>query len=332
MPRLPRRAVLSAGLAVPVLSLPGVARAQSRRPLRIVVPFPPGGAVDSLARVMADRLPALLDQQQVVVDNRSGGGGLIGADAVAKAPADGTTIGIIGAATLCAAPFLQQSMPFDVARDLRAVTQITDSAVLLAVNAQLAEQRGWSGMAALLDWARANPGAFRVAHSGVATVTHLVMSAVVAQARVDMTLVPYRGGAQQATDVIAGTVEASADLPASLLPHAAAGRLRLLGTSSGTRLALLPEVPAFAETPALAGFDVRSWNAIMVPAGTPEAEIARLHAAITQLGATPAFREALRPLGYDAVTSANPAAAAQMIREETPRWERLVRISGATAS
>ncbi|WP_237214134.1 Bug family tripartite tricarboxylate transporter substrate binding protein [Falsiroseomonas oryziterrae] len=324
MTRLPRRPLLLAALA-----LPAVARAQPRRPLRIVVPFPAGGAVDSLARVMADRLPALLDQQQVVVDNRSGGGGLIGADAVAKAAPDGTTIGIIGAATLCAAPFLQQTMPFDVARDLRAVTQITDSAVLLAVGAQLAESRGWTGMGALLDWARANPGAFRVAHSGVATVTHLVMSAVVAQARVDMTLVPYRGGAQQATDLIAGTIEGSADLPASLMPHAAAGRVRLLGTSSGTRLGLLPDVPAFAETPALSGFDVRSWNAIMVPAGTPEAEIARLHAAIAQLGATTSFRDALRPLGYDAVTSASPGAAAQLIRDETPRWQRLVQVSGA---
>lgn len=327
MPRIPRRPLLLATLA-----LPGIARAQTRRPLRIVVPFPPGGAVDSLARVMADRLPALLDQQQVVVDNRSGGGGLIGADAVAKAVPDGTTIGIIGAATLCAAPFLQQSMPFDVARDLRAVTQITDSAVLLAVSAQMAESRGWRDMAALLGWARANPGAFRVAHSGVATVTHLVMSAVVAQARVDMTLVPYRGGAQQATDLLAGTVEGSADLPSSLIPHATAGRLRLLGTSSGTRLGLLPDVPAFAETPALAGFDVRSWNAIMVPSGTPEAEIARLHGAIRQLGASASFREALRPLGYDAVTSESPAAAAQLIRDETPRWERLVRASGATVN
>jgi tripartite-type tricarboxylate transporter receptor subunit TctC len=323
MPRIPRRPLLLAALA-----FPAVARAQARRPLRIVVPFPPGGAVDSLGRVLADRLPAVLDQQ-VVVDNRSGGGGLIGADAVAKATPDGTTIGIIGAATLCAAPFLQASMPFDVARDLRAVTQITDSAVLLAVHAQLADQRGWTSMAALLDWARANPGAFRVAHSGVATVTHLVMSGVVAQARVDMTLVPYRGGAQQATDVIAGTIEASADLPSSLIPHAAAGRLRLLGTSSGSRLALLPDVPAFAETPALAGFDVRSWNAMMVPAATPDAEVARLHAAIRQVGTSAAFAAALRPLGYDAVTSETPATAAQLIRDETPRWERLVRSSGA---
>jgi tripartite-type tricarboxylate transporter receptor subunit TctC len=321
MPRLARRTLLLATLATPAL-------AQSRRPLRVIVPFPPGGGVDSLGRALAERLMPVLDQQ-VIVENRSGGGGLIGADAVAKAPADGTTIGIIGAATLCAAPFLQQSMPFDVARDLRAVSQITDSAVLLAANGQIAQQRGWTSLGALLDWARANPGAFRVAHAGAGTVTHLAMSALVAQSRADLTLVPYRGGAQAATDLIAGTIEGSADLPATLIPQAAAGRAVLLGATSGRRMALLPEVPAFAETPGLEGFDIRSWNAIMVPSATPEAEVVRLHAAIRQVGSAPDFAAALRPFGYDTVVSATPAAAVQLIRDETPRWQRLVQISGA---
>ncbi|HEV7264712.1 MAG TPA: tripartite tricarboxylate transporter substrate binding protein [Falsiroseomonas sp.] len=323
MPRLARRPLLLAALA-----LPGIAQAQTRRPLRIVVPFPPGGGVDTLGRRLADRLAPVLGQQ-VVVDNRSGAGGLIGADAVAKAPADGTTIGIIGAATLCAAPFLQQAMPFDVARDLRAVTQISDSAVLLAVTTQMAEARGWTDLAAVLAWASANPGAFRVAHAGPTTVTHLVMSALVQQSGAQITLVPYRGGAQQATDLIAGIVEGSADLPAALIPQAAAGRVKLLGTSSGTRLGLLPDVPAFAETPGLEGFDVRSWNMIMAPSGTPEEEVARLAAGIREVATDPAFRAALRPVGYDPVTSASPAAAGQMIRDETPRWQRLVQISGA---
>jgi tripartite-type tricarboxylate transporter receptor subunit TctC len=323
MTRLPRRTLMVAPLA-----LPSVARAQARRPLRIVVPFPPGGAVDSLGRVLADRLAPVLEQA-VVVDNRSGGGGLIGADAVAKALPDGTTIGIIGAATLCAAPFLHPSMPFDVARDFRAITQITDSAVLIGVNAALAQQRGWTHLAALLAWVRANPGGVRIAHAGAGTVTHLAMSALNTQAGVEMTLVPYRGGAQAATDVVAGTIEASADLPSALIPLAEGGRIRLLGASSASRLALLPEVPAFAETPGLAGFDIRSWNVILAPAATPEAEVARLHAGIRRVATSPGFRDALRPLGYDAVPSASPAAAAQMIRDETPRWQRLVQASGA---
>jgi tripartite-type tricarboxylate transporter receptor subunit TctC len=316
-----RRPLLLTLLATPAL-------AQPRRPLRVVVPFPPGGSVDSLGRILADRLAAALDQQ-VVVDNRSGGAGLIGADFVAKSPPDGTTLGIIGAATLCAAPFLQQAMPFDVAREFRYVSQITDSAVLLGVNAATAQQRGWTSLQALLDWARANPGGFRVAHAGAATVSHLTMSALVTRTGLNLTLVPYRGGAQAATDLIAGTIEGSADLPAPLIAQQQAGRVRILGTSSGTRLALLPDVPAFAETRGLEGFDIRSWNMLTVAAGTPEAEVNRLHAAIRQVAATEAFKAALRPLGYDAVTNETPAAAAQLVRDETPRWQRLVQISGA---
>lgn len=318
-----RRALLLAALAVP-----SIAHAQARRPLRIVIPFPPGGAVDSLGRVLADRLAPVLEQS-VVVDNRSGGGGLIGADAVAKGPPDGTVLGIIGAATLCAAPFLQQSMPFDVARDFRAVTQITDSAVLIAVNAETARQRGWDSMAALLAWARANPGGFRVAHAGAATVSHLTLAALSATARVEFTQVPYRGGAAMTTDLIAGTIDGSADLPSAVIPQMEAGRVRVLGTSSGRRLGLLPSIPAFSETAGLADFDIRSWNAIMVPAATPEAEVNRLFAATRAVGTSAGFREALRPLGYDAVVSDSPAATTAMIAAETPRWRRLVEISGA---
>ena len=320
---LPRRSLLLASLTAPSL-----ARAQSRRPLRIVIPFPPGGAVDSLGRVLADRLAPVLEQP-VVVDNRSGGGGLIGADAVAKAAPDGTTIGVIGAATLCAAPFLQPSMPFDVARDFRAVTQITDSAVLLAVNASVAANRGWGDLGALLAWARANPSGFRVAHAGAATVSHLTLAALSTAARVEFTQVPYRGGAQMTTDLVAGTIDGTADLPTALIPQMEAGRAIVLGTSSGRRLGLLPNIPAFAETPGLEGFDIRSWNAILVPAATPEAEVTRLHAAIRGVAATQSFRDALRPLGYDAVTSESPAAMTAMIAAETPRWRRLVEMSGA---
>jgi tripartite-type tricarboxylate transporter receptor subunit TctC len=315
-------------LAATTLAMPAIARAQTRRPLRIVIPFPPGGSVDGLGRVLADRLAPVLDQQ-VVVDNRSGAGGLIGADAVAKAPPDGTTIGVIGAATLCAAPFLQPSMPFDVARDLRAVTQISDSAVLLAVNAQVAAQRGWTDMASLLAWARANPGGFKVSHAGAATVSHLTLAALAAQARVEFTQVPYRGGAQMTADLLTATIDGSADLPTALVPQLEAGRIRILGTSSGRRLGLLPQVAAFSETAGLEGFDIRSWNMIVTPAGTPEPEVQRLAAAIRQVGGAQGFRDAMRPLGYDAVVSESTTAAAALVASETPRWRRLVEVSGA---
>ncbi|WP_431280986.1 Bug family tripartite tricarboxylate transporter substrate binding protein [Humitalea sp. 24SJ18S-53] len=316
-------------LILAALAAPAIAHAQgTRRPLRIIIPFPPGGAVDSLGRVLADRLAPVLDQS-VVVDNRSGAGGLIGADAVAKGPPDGTMLGIIGAATLCAAPFLQQSMPFDVQRDLRAVTQITDSAVLLVVNAARAQELGWTDLASVLAWAKANPGRLRVAHSGVATVSHLTLSAVAAAAGVEITGVPYRGGAQATSDVVSGVIEGSADLPTALMPHVEAGRLRALGVSSGRSLSLLPDVPPMAAAPGLAAIDIRSWNAIMLPAATPPAEVRRLFDAIRRVAAEPSFAAALRPLGYDAVTSASPDAMTAMIAAETPRWRSLVEMSGA---
>lgn len=316
-------------LGAALLGAPALARAQgARRPLRLVVPFPPGGATDSAGRILAERLAPVLGQQ-VVVDNRGGAGGLIGADAVAKGPPDGTMVGLISGATLCAAPFLQQAMPFDPVRDLRPVTQITDSAVLLTVNAARAAERGWTSLAAFLAWARSNPGQARIAHAGAATVSHLALAALATAAGVELTLVPYRGGSQATTDAVSGVIEGAADLPTALVPHVEAGRLRALGVSSGRRLTLLSNVPAFAETPGLGDLDIRSWNALMVPAAMPAAEVQRLFVAVRQVAAQPIFREAFSPLGYDVVTSGSPEMAAEMIVTETPRWRRLVEISGA---
>lgn len=325
------RIVLSRrALGAGVLAAPLVVRAQPRRTLRLVVPFPPGGAVDSLGRILAERLAPVLDQQ-VVVDNRSGAGGLIGADTVAKAAPDGTTLGIIGAATFCAAPVLQASMPFSVTRDLLPVTQITDSAVLIVVNAARAAERGWTDFAALLDWARKNPGVLQIAHSGPATVSHLTLSAIAKLGGVEITQVPYRGGAQAATDVLAGTIDGTADLPSTVLPHIAAGTMKALVASSATRLQLLSGIPAMGEMPgALGSLNVRSWNMMTLPTGTPAGEVARLHAALLRVGTEDSFRAALRPLAYEPVTSATPEAAARLVAEETPRWKALVEMSGAS--
>jgi tripartite-type tricarboxylate transporter receptor subunit TctC len=238
-------------------------------------------------------------------------------------------LGMISAATLCAAPFLQRSLPFDPARDFRAVSLITDSAVLLAVNAGAAAQRGWRDLPAFLAWARAHPGGARISHAGPGTVSHLALAALASAAGVELTQVPYRGGAQAALDAVSGTIEGAADLPTALVPPIENGRLRALGVSSGRRLGLLPEVPAFAEVAGLEGLDIRSWNALVLPAATPGAEARRLHAAVREVVAQAAFREAMRPLGYDAVSSESPEAAAAAIAAERPRWGRLVEASGA---
>lgn len=298
--------------------------------MRLVVPFPPGGAVDGLARIMAERLPPLIEQQ-VVVDNRSGAGGLIGADAVAKGPADGTILGIIGAATLCAAPFIQPSMPFDPARDLRGMSQITSASVVLVVNGPRAAERGWNDLASTLAWARANPERLRVAHSGVATVRHLVLAALSAASGGVFTQVPCRGGAAATVDVLSGEVDGSADLPTALIPHVREGRLRALGVSSRTRTGIMPEMPRMAGTAGLGDIDIRSWDALMVPRATPDAEVARLHAGIRRMAEAPDFAPALLNIGYDTVMTESPAATDAMIAAETRRWRHLVEISGARA-
>lgn len=317
-----RRNLIIAGLAAPSL-----AQAQ-RRPLRIIVPFPPGGAVDSLGRILADRLTPLLEQN-VIVENRVGAGGVVGADTVAKSAPDGSTLGIVGAASILAAPLLQPSMPFDAMRDLLPVTQITDAAVLCVANAETARQQNWRSLSDMLASARARPGAIRMGTTGVATVSHLALSAIASGAGVEFLHVPYRGGAEAVQAVLAGEVDGLCDLPSTLTPQVAAGRLVALTVSSRARLQFLPDVPALGEVPALAGFDIRSWNMLMLATGTPEAERARLFAALTRIGRDEGFRAALRPLSYDAVVSDSPEAAQRFITEEAPRWRELVRLSGA---
>jgi tripartite-type tricarboxylate transporter receptor subunit TctC len=318
-----RRAILLAGLATPALAQP------ARRPLRLVAPFPPGGAVDSLARILADRLAPVLDQT-VLVENRVGGGGIVGADAIAKGPADGSIAGLIGAATLLAAPLLQ-SLPFDPQRDLKPVSQVSDAAVLIVANGGIAEREGWRDLPALLDAARRAPGRIRIGTTGVATVSHLTLAAITASAGVEVLHVPYRGGAEGAQAVLSGEVEAMCDLPPLLSPQVTAGRLRALAVSSARRLRFLPDVPAMGEFAATRALDIRSWNMLCLPGATPDTEALRLSEALLRI-ADPAFRAALAPLSYDAVTSPSPAAAARMIAEEAPRWRELVRLSGARAA
>lgn len=323
-----RQALALATLSVP-LALPALAQT-SRRPLRVIVPFPPGGAVDGLGRILAERLgPAL--GQTVVVENRAGGGGIVGADAVAKGPNDGSMLGIIGAATLLATPAMQ-SMPFDPLLDLRAVTQITDSAVLCVVNAERARREGWRDLAGFIDHIAAHPGQVRVAGSGVGTVSHFTAASIIRSAGAPAVHVPYRGGAESANAILTGEVEMTCDLPAALLPLLQNGSAVPLTVSAGTRLALLPDVPGFGETPRTANIDIRTWNMLMVAAGTPEVEVMRLFGGIRRVAAQPDFATMLARLAYVPVLSGGPAEAAAFIAAEGPRWRDLVDLSGARAS
>jgi tripartite-type tricarboxylate transporter receptor subunit TctC len=330
---LGRRSLLAGAGALLAASAPSAGHAQpiaGGRPIRLIVPFPPGGAVDILGRLLAERLgPAL--GQNVVVENRGGAGGNIGADAVAKAPADGTTLGLIGVTTLCAAPFLYKSMAFDPRKDLEPVSAIVTGAVLCVVNAETARKHGWSDFATLIAWAKAHPGEVRMGSSGTGTTSHLTIAAVNRATGAGITHVPYRGGGPAINDLLSGTIDMMFDVMPALMPHVESGAFKALAVSSAQRLSILPQVPGMADLAGLGlgDLDIQSWNAVMTTAGTPAPVVQRLAEAVRTVAADPAFVERLRPLGYTVMTSAAPAALAARIQAETPRWQQLVEISGA---
>lgn len=321
-----RRSLILGAAALP-LAIPALAQG---RPLRIIVPFPPGGAVDILGRVLAERLPSVLGTP-VVVENRGGAGGLIGADALAKGDRDGTMIGLISVTTLCAFPFMTSRLPFNPRTDLAPVTQITDGALLCVVNAEKARREGWSDFRRLVTWSRANPEQLKMGSSGTGTTSHINIEAINAEANAKILHVPYRGGGPAITDLLAGTIDMMFDVMPALMPHVTAGRFLPLTVSSAARLSILPEVPGMADFAdlGLGRHDVVTWNAVMAPGGTAPEHIQRLHAAIQAVGAQAEFVERLKPLGYGTVISPNPAALNALIERDTPNWQRLVQLSGA---
>ncbi|MBR0673079.1 tripartite tricarboxylate transporter substrate binding protein [Roseomonas soli] len=330
MSKMLRRHVL---LAAPALLIGKAIHAQpiaGGRPVRLIVPFAPGGAFDLVGRILAERLPAALGNH-VVVENRAGAGGLIGVDAVAKADKDGTTIGLVGVAALCAAPFLYSRMPFDPVRDLAPVTQITDGAMLCVVNADNARRNGWTDFRALIAWAKAHPDTLRMGYSGPGSTAHLNIMTVGRLTGASFLRVPYRGGSTTINDLVAGHIDMMFDVMPALIPHVQAGALVPLAVSTPEPVAAVPSVPGMASFAdlGLGQYSFDTWNAIMAPAGTPGPIVARLFQAIRQVATQPDFAERLKPLGYGVVTSESPAALAAKIARETPVWKQLVETSGA---
>ena len=324
-----RRRPLLAGLAAAPLSPAAAQPVAGGRVVRVVVPFPPGGAIDLLGRLVAERLgPAL--GQDVVVENRGGAGGILGTDAVAKGPKDGSVIGVIGGVTLLAYPTLYPRLPFDPARDLAPLTLITTGALICVVNAEAAARRGWTDFRALVAWSRANPDMVKMGSSGPGTSSHLCIEAVNAMAGARILHVPYRGGGPAITDLLGGTIDMMFDVTPALMPHVASGRFRALVLSSRERMAFAPDVPGMGEFAdlGLGELDIQPWNALMVPGGTPAPVVDRLFAAVRQVAADPVLRERLRPLGYEVALSESPAALTAQVERETPLWRRLAEMSG----
>jgi tripartite-type tricarboxylate transporter receptor subunit TctC len=293
------------------------------RPLRLVVPFPPGGPNDLIGRVLAQKLSVLLGQP-VVVENRSGGGGVVGTDAVAKAAPDGHTFAVTSAGALAIAPNLVPSMPYRVGPDLAPVALVATVPELLAVHPGVPANT----LAELVAHAKSRPGRLNFASSGNGSMPHLAGEALRFAAGVEIVHVPYRGAAPAVTDLVAGQVQMMfADLPV-LLPQVRSGALRAVVLAGAERAPLLPEVPTTAEA-GLPQLLAENWYGTVAPARTPEPALAALREAILRALRDAEVASALREQGAR-VAGSGPDEFAAFIRAEAARWGEVARRSGAT--
>jgi tripartite-type tricarboxylate transporter receptor subunit TctC len=291
------------------------------KPLRIIVPFAPGGSTDIFARLVAEKLSGAF-AQPVVVENRAGASGNIGADAVAKAPADGYSILMATTGVMAINNALFKSMPYDAARDLEPVIFIASITNVLAVPLELPAKN----LAELVALAKKEPGKLSFASSGAGSSTHLSAELLKSMAGMDVVHIPFKGSGQALIDVIAGRVSMIIDNMPSALPHIKAGKLRALGVTGSKRSGALPEVPTIAEA-GVAGYESLSWSGFALPAGAPREVVQRLNRETNAVLAAAEMKQKLAEQGADAV-GGPPEAFAQHVRAEREKWGRLVRERG----
>ena len=322
---MPSTAPLPALAAVLLAVLPTPAWAAfPDRPLRLIVPFPAGGAADYMARGMAQRLGAEIGQQ-VIIDNRGGGGGIPAVEAAARAPADGYTLLFATMGTQAINPALYSKLRYDPVRDFAPISLTHVTPRVLVVHASVAAK----SVAELIALAKAQPGKLTYGSAGSGSSSHLSGALFSTMAGVDMLHVPYKGSAPLATDLLAGRLDMTFDSFTVYEEHIKSGRVRALGVTSKDRLSVLPNVPSIAEA-GLNGYDVSNWLGLLAPAGTPKDVIATLHAALGRAMATPALRRQLAALGIEPVVG-TPEEFAVLLRTELPKWAEIVKRSGATA-
>jgi tripartite-type tricarboxylate transporter receptor subunit TctC len=286
--------------------------------LRLIVPFPPGGPADALARLVGDKLSASLGKA-VVVDNRPGAGGNIGMEIGAKAAPDGYTLVLAPAGNLTVNPFLYRNVPYDVARDFAPVTVIAAVPNVLIVHPSVPAKT----VAELVRYAKAHPGTLNYSSPGNGSGAHLGGELFKSMAGVDIVHIPFNGIAPAVTAVVGGQVQMMFAGAPSALPQVKAGRVVALGVASLKRTAAAPELPTLAES-GLPGFDVTSWYSIVVPAGTPTEIIAGLRSEIAAALTQSDVQEKLTGLGAEPIGN-TPAEFAAMLKVETAKWGKIVK-------
>jgi tripartite-type tricarboxylate transporter receptor subunit TctC len=295
------------------------------KPVRLIVPFAAGGSTDVVARILADKL-AQEFKQPFVVENRAGAGGNIGADAVAKAPADGYTLLMGTTGVLAINNYLYKNMSYDAAKDLTPVSYTSLITNILVVPTDVPAR----SVAELVALAKAKPGALSFASSGAGSSTHLSGELFKAMAGIDILHIPYRGSAQALTDVVAGQVTMLFDNAPSSIGFVQQGKLRALAVTSSKRMPGLPDVPTVDEA-GVKGYESLSWSGIVAPAATPRAVITKLNRSIDRILKTDEVKQKLAGLGVDPV-GGPPEAFARHIRTESDKWGKLIKSANITVN
>jgi len=305
--------------------LPGLARAETwpTRPIRLIVPYPPGGASDITARLVAPEMTTSLGQS-LIVENRGGAASITGTQAIATAPADGYTLGVVDTAFLVNPALFGARLPYDTLRDFTAVSILVRAPLALVVPASAS----WRDVAQLVAEAKAKPGEISFGSAGNGTAVHMAGEQLRQAGGFTYLHVPYRGGGPMIADLLSGRVQMAFGTVPAVAEHVRAGRLRALAVTGNHRAPMLPDVPSMAEA-GFAAVDAALINALVGPAGLPEAVVARLAEAARAAVTNPAARARFAELGFEPVGD-TPAEARAAFGAEIPRWEQLVRDAGIT--
>jgi tripartite-type tricarboxylate transporter receptor subunit TctC len=319
----PFAALGNALLALLLLGAATAASAQAfpSKPIRLVVPFPPGGAVDFYARVVQQPLSEALGQQ-VVIDNKAGASGMVGAEIVAKSPPDGHTLLLGNIASLAINAGLYAKMPYDPVKDLTAIVRTVDVNYALVVHPSVPA----NSVAELIAYAKANPGTISYGSAGSGSLPHLGVELFKAQTGIDMLHVPYKGGGPMVTDLLGGTVQVVIADQANLMPQVQSGKLRALAVATPKRSPNFPNLPTIAET--VPGFDSTAWQGLAGPAGMPPEVVKRLNEVFNTVMAMPAVREKLGGGGLE-VVGGTPEQFARFIASEIAKWTKIAKDVGA---
>ena len=319
----PNNRLLRIALAAAVLHAPHASAAEPAyptKPLRLIVPYAPGGGVDGVGRLMAQDIAPRLGQQ-IVIDNRGGGGGIIGLDIAAHSAPDGYTL-LVGSVALTSMPGLHKKLTFDPIRDFAPITISVTGTYLLAVNLGLPAE----SVKELIALARTNPGKLNFGSSGGGSTIHLAGEMLKSMAKIDIVHVPYKSAGLAMTDMIGGHIQMMFAPVLVLLPMAKAGKIRALGVTSARRSALVPDVPTIAEA-GVPGFEVSGWYGLLAPAATPWAIVNRIYAAAMKGLESDAMKERLKSQGLEPL-GLSPEQSSKFLKEDIARWSRVIREAG----